>query len=175
MERTEEEKKRINENVRAWKKENVKRVSFELRIRDDKPLLDFIAFQKERYGVATNAVIRSALEEKAKETATAREIQQGDNNTGNGYSFVVKAVCNVNGGAIPSWLNSGKKIPCEKMNALLDDGATLKLEREYSYIVNRNCYALTTRYGLFALVVDEKAPLQQQQEKQENNKDYLMK
>lgn len=172
-------KKEEQSKITKWKQENVKRVAFELRKKEDKSLLDYIDIQRKQYGVATNAVIRSALQEKATADQTAREIRQ-DADSWSNHAFIVKAACiisnnrNSKSGSIPPWCNAGEKIPCEKISAMLDDGATLKLERDYSYIVGCSTYALMTREGLFILLADEKSRQEQQQSNNKNNKDYLL-
>lgn len=174
-------KKEEQEKITKWKQANVKRVAFELRKKEDKSLLDYIDVQRNQYGVATNAVIRSALQDKATADQTAREIRQ-DADSWSNHAFIVKASCIISNsksnksGSIPPWCNTGEKIPCEKISAMLDDGATLKLERDYSYIVGCNTYALMTREGLFILLMDEKSRQEQEQRQSNNrsNKDYLL-
>lgn len=168
-------KKEEQAKITKWKQANVKRVAFELRKKEDKSLLDYIDVQRNQYGVATNAVIRSALQEKATADQTAREIRQ-DADSWSNHAFIVKASCIIKSsksGSIPPWCDVGEKIPCEKISAMLDDGATLKLERDYSYIVGCNTYALMTRDGLFILLMDEKSR-QEQQSNNRSNKDYLL-
>lgn len=164
--------------ITKWKQANVKRVAFELRKKEDKSLLDYIDVQRKQYGVATNAVIRSALQEKATADQTAREIRQ-DADSWSNHAFIVKASCIINSKSnksesIPPWCNVGEKIPCEKISAMLDDGATLKLERDYSYIVGYSTYALMTRGGLFILLMDEESRQEQQQSNNRSDKDYLL-
>lgn len=175
------QKKEEQANITKWKQANVKRVAFELRKKEDKSLLDYIDVQRNQYGIATNAVIRSALQEKATADQTAREIRQ-DADSWSNHAFIVKASCIINGnrnsksnksGSIPPWCNAGEKIPCEKISAMLDEGATLKLERDYSYIVGYSTYALMTREGLFILLMDEKSR-QEQQSNNRSDKDYLL-
>lgn len=171
-------KKEEQAKITKWKQRNVKRVAFELRKKEDKSLLDYIDIQRNQYGVATNAVIRSALREKATADQTAREIRQ-DADSWSNHAFIVKASCIISNsksnksGSIPPWCTVGEKIPCEKISAALDDGATLKLEREYSYIVGCSTYALMRRDGLFILLIDEKSR-QGQQSNNRSNKDYLL-